>query len=494
MTKVSIIGGGLSGLSAAILLANEGFEVSVYEKNNDVGGSFKSVTTANHQFEFGPSFFTLPEVLESVFRVVDKEIEDYIKIEKLTAHTKVYFNDGTIFYLTSDREKMIEQLEKVDTFAAARYDDFINEIRRVFLETTSISSEFQLSNWSKILGSPIRNLLLKLKPFESLDHFLRKYFQNENIIQLFSRYANQSVVQSKSMPAFMCAFLYPLLAHEVYNVKGGNMLIPKGLKKLAVELGVKFYTGKEVTKIHVKNHEIEGIQLNHHLSLESDYVVLSSVNLLNNNGILSEEFLQRERNKWVFNKKEKLSQFILFLGLDRVSMLEHHTMLFSNNVEQEIEQISNGEFPDNPSVYIFNPAYSDPERYPRGDSLVIIATVPFIDENSTSKRADIATYRYAILDKLKQHGFDIEKAIKEEKIWTPIDMRNMMSSFNGEIHGIVASSFSEAYIRPPVKSDDIEGLYFTFVNTGHPLGSTDALKNGMHLATTLIVDRGKIDE
>ena len=40
MRKIKIIGGGLSGLSAAITLAREGFEVDIYEIHEDVGKRF----------------------------------------------------------------------------------------------------------------------------------------------------------------------------------------------------------------------------------------------------------------------------------------------------------------------------------------------------------------------------------------------------------------------------------------------------------------------
>lgn len=488
MTKVSIIGGGLSGLSAAILLAKEGFEVSVYEKNSNIGGNYTFINTENHQFEFGPAIFTLPEVLESVFRIVGKEAETYLNITKLEEHTKVFFEDGTTFCVTSNREKMVEQLQELDPFAATKYDGFLKEVERIYLESAAISNELQINSWGKLVSTPIRNLLLKLRPFESLDHFLRKYFKNENIIQLLSRYANQNITPAKSMPAFNCVLLYPILVYNVYSVEGGSMAVPKALKKLATEFGVKFYTGKEVTKIHVKNNVVEGVQINHQLSLESDYVLLSTANLLEENGVLSAEFLKREKSKWLVNDQGIVSQYILFLGMGGKTDFVHHSILFSNDVDREIEQITNGEFPAEPTIYIYNPACLEPKRYPMGDSLIVVATVPYIEANSISKRADIATYKYVILEKLKQHGFDIEEEIRDEKIWTPLDFRNMYKEFTGEIHGMISKSFAEAYIKPPVKSDEIEGLYFTLVNTNHPLGSTDAIKNGIHLATTIIDD------
>lgn len=41
MEKIKVLGGGLSGLTAALNLAKEGYEVDVYEKNKDVGMRFR---------------------------------------------------------------------------------------------------------------------------------------------------------------------------------------------------------------------------------------------------------------------------------------------------------------------------------------------------------------------------------------------------------------------------------------------------------------------
>lgn len=494
MKKVSIVGSGLSGLSAAILLANAGYEVAIYEKERKIGGNFQLSPSNDEQIDLSPSFFALPEVLESVFNVVGKNAADYIDIIKLEKHTKVYFKDGTEFYLTDNREIMIEQLQRIDPYGAENYDDFMLEIERIYHETNSLSNELQIRNWGKLISTPIRNLLLRLKPFESLSSFLRKYFENDNIIELLSHSANRGGVSPKSVPAFKSAFLYPLLAYSVFTVKGGNKRIPLALKKLALELGVRFYTGKEVTKIHVSNNKIEGIQINHQISLESDYILLSSSQLLVDDLILDTQYLQKEKSKWLVREDNQMSQFIVFLVLSDHFDIELHTVLFSNDAELEAEQLANGEFASNPTVYLYNPSHADPELYKNGDRMIILTAVPYIDDESVSNRAEMAAYRHAVISKLKQHGFEVEQSIIEEKVWTPIDMRKKLADFQGDIYGGISKLFAEAYIQPPVKSEEIRGLYFTFVNTNHPLGSTDALKNGMHLATSIIEDETKEDD
>ena len=317
MTKVTVIGGGLSGLSAAILLVSEGFEVSLYEREKAVGGNFTTYSLDSYDFEVGPSFFALPEILESVFKAANKDMNDYLEIELLKKHTTIHFIDGVKFEMTNCPIEMKKQLELLDPFAAEHYDSFLKEVERLYYEFSQIESEFHISNWMKLVEKPIRNLLLKLRPFESMDQFLRKYFKNEQLIQLLAKYANQEPHSSKTVPAFLASQLYMMLSSNVYYTRGGNSEIPNSLRKLALELGVKFYTNKEITKIHVENQKVIGIQVNHDLSIESDCILMSSSQILSENKLLDEQLLSYEKKETFKPEETRYSQFILFLGLKK---------------------------------------------------------------------------------------------------------------------------------------------------------------------------------
>ena len=53
--EVLVIGGGLGGISAAISLAQEGFEVSLYEKNSHLGGKLNRANQDEFGFDLGQS-------------------------------------------------------------------------------------------------------------------------------------------------------------------------------------------------------------------------------------------------------------------------------------------------------------------------------------------------------------------------------------------------------------------------------------------------------
>ena len=65
--NITIIGAGIGGLSTACLLAKQGHQVSVFEKNTGVGGKMNIVEAEGFRFDTGPSLLTMPHILEQFF-------------------------------------------------------------------------------------------------------------------------------------------------------------------------------------------------------------------------------------------------------------------------------------------------------------------------------------------------------------------------------------------------------------------------------------------
>ncbi len=62
--NVIVIGSGLGGISAAISLAQEGYSVTIHEKNPQIGGKLNVLKAQGYTFDLGPSI--LPLAVSSV--------------------------------------------------------------------------------------------------------------------------------------------------------------------------------------------------------------------------------------------------------------------------------------------------------------------------------------------------------------------------------------------------------------------------------------------
>ncbi|KAG6432076.1 hypothetical protein SASPL_103649 [Salvia splendens] len=78
--RVAVIGGGVSGLTAAYVLAKEGVEVALYEKETSLGGHAKTTTVDGIPLDLDFTSFSqvmYPEVMELFETVgVDTEVSD----------------------------------------------------------------------------------------------------------------------------------------------------------------------------------------------------------------------------------------------------------------------------------------------------------------------------------------------------------------------------------------------------------------------------------
>ena len=77
MKDIAIIGSGFSSLSASCYLAKKGYTVSIFEKNNTIGGRARQLNKDGFTFDMGPSWYWMPDIFEKFFNSFDKKTSDY---------------------------------------------------------------------------------------------------------------------------------------------------------------------------------------------------------------------------------------------------------------------------------------------------------------------------------------------------------------------------------------------------------------------------------
>jgi diapolycopene oxygenase len=97
--KVIVVGAELGGISAAVSLAQEGYEVEMYEKNDKIGGKLNFLQAQGYTFDLGPSILTLPHLLERLFERSSRRMADYFSIRPVRPHWRNFFEDGTVIDL-----------------------------------------------------------------------------------------------------------------------------------------------------------------------------------------------------------------------------------------------------------------------------------------------------------------------------------------------------------------------------------------------------------
>ncbi|HEY9196537.1 MAG TPA: FAD-dependent oxidoreductase, partial [Mucilaginibacter sp.] len=93
---IIVIGSGFAGLSAACVLAKEGYKVTILEKNDQPGGRARVWEQDGFRFDMGPSWYWMPDVFENFFNHFGKKASDYYTLQRLDPSYRIVYSKDDV--------------------------------------------------------------------------------------------------------------------------------------------------------------------------------------------------------------------------------------------------------------------------------------------------------------------------------------------------------------------------------------------------------------
>jgi phytoene desaturase len=463
MRSVIIIGAGLGGLAAACRLAKAGFSVTVLEKNETVGGKVNIVEAAGYKFDTGASLLTMRHVLEELFADCGKRIEDYLEIVPCDPICRYFWPDGARFDASSDVARTEAEIGRLAPGDVAGFRAYLADARAKY----EIAARTFLAKSLNDLPSLIRPAyiadLLKISTLRTLDRHNARFFKSPQLRQLFNRFATYNGSSPYETPATFALIPYVEFGLGAWYVRGGMHEIPRALAKLAVELGVRLLTSREVEKIVVENKKAVGARASGE-EFRADFVV--------SNADAVETYRSLLPVKKFAGREPSCSGFVLLLGARRkFERLAHHNIFFSGDYRAEFDAIFKRRIPaPDPTVYVCATSRTDASQAPAGhENLFVLVNAPYTSAETDWEKVK-RPYRDAVIKKLEDFGLDgLEKSLDFEELITPADFEEKYRANRGSIYGVSSNGVFSAFMRIPNKSREIENLYFAGGAT-HPGG------------------------
>ena len=132
MKSVAIIGGGLGGIASAIRFKSRGYEVSFYERLDELGGRAQKFSKDGYIHDAGPTVITAPYLFKELFTLLNENIDNYVTFKPLDPWYRFYFNDGTGFDYGPNRKGMLEQIDQISPKDVDGYLRMLKRAEEIF--------------------------------------------------------------------------------------------------------------------------------------------------------------------------------------------------------------------------------------------------------------------------------------------------------------------------------------------------------------------------
>ncbi len=467
--KVCIIGAGIGGITAAIFLAKNGYQVSVFEKNKLPGGRAGQIIRDGHRFDLGATIYFLPSIYEEVFSKMGLNVTECFDFLELDDLYRIYYDDGSHLDFTDDLERLQPQLESREP---GSYKQSVKYTKKGYdFLKIGLGQLLDRNFYHPFQFITIQNLIqiLKIKGHLKHGHYIKRFFKHPHLRMAFTFqniYVGQSPYQASALFSMLPA---AELTEGSMFPKGGMHAIVSKMIEIASDLGVEFQMGKAVRKINVSERYASGITLEDGSEITSDLVIANADLPYVYQNLLPPSL----RSKWINRHEFTCSAIVLHWGMDKeYPKLAQHNVFLVDDFKNALDTIfKQGRLTNKPCFYIHAPARTDSTASPENqDTLSVVIPVPNLKDAAEIDWHEIKdSAKMAVVERLKKEGLaDLEKHIKFEITYLPDTWESKVNVKNGATFGSLSHKiFQMGYFRPHNRHPKYRNLYFVGGST-HP--------------------------
>jgi phytoene desaturase len=457
--KVVILGTGISSLSAGSFLAKDGFDVTLLEKNDSIGGRARKFEADGFVFDMGPSWYWMPDVFERFYQQFGKTTSDFYDLKRLDPSYRIYWQDGEHSDIPAKMDELMEWFESLESGSSKQLTKFLAEAKykyEVGMQDLVHKPSLKITEFADVR---ILKGLVSMHLLKSFTKYTQKYFKHPKILSLLEFPVLFLGAMPKDTPALYSLMNYADLSLGTWYPMGGMHKIIEAFEQIALEQGVKIKTNNEVKSFITSKRKVESAVTNDK-GYEGDIFVSGAdyhhtdKNLLGENANYSEEYWDK--------RTMAPSCLIFYVGLNRrVKNLKHHNLFFDTDFEKHAKEIyEDPSWPSSPLFYTCVPSITDPSVAPIGHEnlFFLIPIAPDLKDSDEKREA----YFELLLERLeKRTGESIKENIVYKRSYCLDDFKNDYHAFKGNAYGLANSLFQTAFLKPKLKNKKLSNMYYT---------------------------------
>lgn len=484
-----VVGAGLGGLSAAIHLANRGWNVTILEKNHHPGGRMNVIREQGFTIDMGPTMLMMPEVIHELFSTCGRSSADYLTMERLLPAYRILWPDGTSIDMGVSLDDLRAQISTIAPEDVAGIDRLFEAMRLKYQNARHNFIERPFNSFRDMLAPQTLKGLARALPLESVYTFVSKFLHSERLREAFSF---QTLYLG--MSPFDCPAIYALLPYiekefGVWYPTGGTGQLALALERLLGELGGTVKYGAAVEEVLVRNGRAVGVRLEGNCELMADAVVCNVDAPAAYRNLIAPQHRRKYTNSRLEKYEYGCSGYLLYLGVkDLRHEYKHNMIVLSDNYREVLEDTCHrGRLPEEPALHVCIPTVTDPSLAPAGHDVVYVLVPCANTQGTIDWSTEGPKLRERTLAKLEACGLPgLRDKIVFERSFTPPEFERLYGCYAGAAYGSLTPSFLQsACFRPRCKSEDLEGLYFVGAGT-HPGGGVPIVLTSGRLAAEAV--------
>jgi len=457
--KIGVVGAGFAALSAASVLASQNHQVSVYEKNAQIGGRARVFEKDGFVFDMGPSWYWMPDVYEKYYNLFGNTTSDFYELKKLDPGFKVIYGKNDFFDIPANFDELTELFESIEKGSAANLKKFIDDAEYKYAVGMNDLVYSPGNSIKEFLNMKLLKDVLRLQVFSSFSKHVRKYFKDPRLISLIEFPVLFLGARPQNTPALYSLMNYSGLKQGTFYPMGGFGKVVDAFKSIADKAGVIFRTNENVLHFEMNGNTVSQLITDKN-RYEVDAVIGGADYHHIESKLLPQKFQTYSESYWD-KRTFAPSCLIFYIGVNKkIKNLSHHNLFFDENFEKHAHEIYiNKKWPTAPLFYVCCPSKTDPTVAPAGsENLFILMPIAtgLIDTDETRE-----SYYKIIIDRLEKFtGEQIDEHIVYKKSYSVSNFVNDYNAYKGNAYGLANTLFQTAIFKPKMRSKKVKNLFY----------------------------------
>jgi phytoene desaturase len=484
----AVIGAGLGGLAMAIRLSVKGYQVSVFENLEQAGGRANVYRQDGFSFDAGPTIITAPHLLEELWTLCGRKMQDDVPLVPMKPFYQLRFNDGSVMRCSGSADEMRAEIQRLSPGDVEGYERFMELSERIFdVGFEKLGNQPFNRLWDMAKAVP---QIIKLGGLRSVHGMVSRFVKDERIRIALS--FHPLFIGGNPLKA---SAVYGLVAHlerhwGVHFSMGGTGALVQGMVRLLESQGGQIFYNTRVDRILTDGKRATGVKLGTGEEIPAHLVACNADAAWTYNNLLPE----RVRNPIMSLRLKKASFscgiFIWYFGTKRrYEDVHHHNIVLGPRYVGLLQDIfQKKKLAKDFSLYLYRPTATDPSLAPPGcDAFYVLSPVPHLAAN-VDWTTQAEPYRQAVEARLTETLLPgLKDEIVTSKVMTPLDFKSRFLSPWGAGFGMEPILSQSAYFRPQNKSHWLENLFMVGAGT-HPGAGIPGVLTSARIADEMVPD------